>query len=274
GRARPPRNAEQFLQAAAAIRKDLDGDGRADIWGFGFGHWRYNFMSLAPQFGGRYVNEQGEPTLDHPGNIAALQFLADLNLKHRLAPPPEGGIAGWVGFRQQRVAMVFDGIYMLGDLKRLEGHPYRAAPIPQIGPQPGAFADSHILCIRKGLSPARRAAAARFIRFLTDHSLEWADAGQIPARSSVRQSSAFAELTVQYEFSRQLDYVMYPPKTPSISEFFLHLDAAVEKAIRGRATAAEALRQANLDFKRYLDRDRMERALLADRQAEAQGVRP
>lgn len=262
GSARPPRNAEEFLAAAAAMKKDLDGDGWPEYWGYGFGAWHLNFMSLVPQFGGRYFDESGEPTLDHPGNIQALEFLVDLLQKYHLAPPPEGGVAGWVGFRQRRVGMVFDGVYMLGDLKRLEGHPYIGAPMPQIGPYPGTFGDSHVLCLRKGLDRRRREAAVRFIHFLSDHSLEWADAGQVPARRSVRESPEFKKLQVQYAFSRQLDYVMYPPKTPSIGEFQLHINLAVEKAIRGRTSAAEALHQANADFKRYLERDRMERRLM------------
>jgi multiple sugar transport system substrate-binding protein len=265
GDPRPPRNREEFLKAAAVMQRDIDDppDGRPDYWGYAFGHWRYNFMSLAPQFGGRYMDENGEPTIDCPGNIQALQFLRDL-LQNNLAPPPEGGVAGWVGFRQQRVGMVFDGIYMLGDLQRLKDHPYYGAPIPQIGPQPGAFADSHILCIRKGLDPRRRAAAARFVKFLMepDNSLAWAGAGQVAARRSVRESEAFKQLQVQYAFSKQIDYVLYPPKTPSILEFFLHLDAAVERAVRGRQTPAEALAQAQRDFKRYLEVDRIERQRL------------
>jgi multiple sugar transport system substrate-binding protein len=163
---------------------------------------------------------------------------------------------------------------MLGDLPRLENHPYFGAPIPQMGPYPGAFADSHILCIRKGLDEARRAAAGRFVKFLTepDNSLAWAGAGQVTARRSVRESEGFRKLQVQYAFSKQIDYVLYPPKTPSILEFFLHVDAAVERAIRGRQTPQQSLQQAQRDFQRYLDLDRMEREVVganADGQSSA-----
>jgi multiple sugar transport system substrate-binding protein len=256
------------------MQQDTNNDGTPDHWGYSFGHWRYNFMSLAPQFGGRYMDENGEPTLDCEGNIQALQFLTDLLQKHRLAPPPEGGVAGWVGFRQQRVAMVFDGIYMLGDLQRLENHPYFGAPIPQVGPYPGAFADSHILCIRKGLDPKRRAAAGRFVQFLMrpENSLAWAGAGQVTARRSVRESEEFKKLQVQYAFSKQIDYVMYPPKTPSIIEFFLHLDAAVERAVRGRQTPAQALAQAQADFKEYLRKDRIERDRVIAKRGNREGT--
>lgn len=262
GAPRPPRDRDEFLRAAAAMKIDADNDGRPEQWGWGFGAWNSNFMSLVPQFGGRYFDDEGNPTLDHPGNVEALQFLVDLLQTHRLAPPPEGGVAGWVGFRQRKVAMVWDGIFMLGDLKRLDGHPYMGAPLPQIGPYPGTFGDSHIICIRKGIDPRQREAAARFARFISDHSLEWADAGQVPARRSIRDSEAFAALQVQYAFSQQLEHLQYPPRTPSINEFQLHVNLAVEKAIRGRMTAAEALREANESYTRYLAADRQERMRL------------
>jgi multiple sugar transport system substrate-binding protein len=149
---------------------------------------------------------------------------------------------------------------MLGDLKRLTGLDYFGAPLPQFGPHAGTQGDSHILCIRKGLDDRRREAAKRFIRFLSDHSLTWADAGQVPARKSARQSEAFKKLQVQYAFSKQLDYVMYPPRTPLISELQLYLNLAEEKAIRGRTSARDALHQANEDFKRFLAQDRLEMA--------------
>jgi multiple sugar transport system substrate-binding protein len=160
--------------------------------------------------------------------------------------------------------MVFDGIYMVGDLKRLEGLPYIGAPIPQIGPKKGTLADSHILCVRKGIPADASEASKRFIRFISDNSVEWADAGQVPARKSAREDPKFKQMQVQYAFSTQLDDVMYPPKTPSIAELQLHVNLAVEKALRGRSTAEEALKEANENYRHYLERDRMERESLKE----------
>ncbi len=250
-----PRTRDEFLRVAKALTDPAKG-----TFGFAYGMWTNNFMTLAPQFGGEYLDSAGNPTLDHPGNVAALQFLVDLHREHNVTPNPEGGIGGWVGFRQERVAMEFDGIYMLGDLKRLEGLQYLGAPIPQIGPKPGTMCDSHLLCIRKGVTPEQQRAAERFMLFLSEHSLAWADAGQVPARRSVRESDAFRALPVQAAFATQLDDAVYSPKTPSITELTLYVNLAVEKAIRGRMTAEEALHEANESYKRYLERDAAERA--------------
>lgn len=255
----PPANGDEFLRAAKAMQTDADGDGHPDEWGFALTLWRNNFQSLMPQFGGRYLDAQGRATLDSPQNVAALEFLAKLQKQH-LVPPPENGL-GWVGFRQKKVGMVFDGVYMLGDLQRLDDLKYVGAPIPQIGPRPGTMADSHVLCLRAGLDPARRSAVERFIRFLSAHSIDWARAGQVPARRSARKTPEFARMQVQSAFARQIPYMLYPPRTTVLFELSLEVDVAVEKVMRGRLTPAEALRVANANVQRFLDRDARERGV-------------
>ncbi|MCW5942268.1 MAG: ABC transporter substrate-binding protein [Fimbriimonadaceae bacterium] len=260
GHPRLPETREEFLSAARKMRKDLDGDGRPDVWGFALTLWRNNFQSLMPQFGGRYLDEKGNADLDNPGNVAALEFLSILQ-KEKLVPPPENGL-GWVGYRQKKVAMVFDGVYMLGDLQRLNDMPYLGGPIPLIGKRPGTMADSHVLCVREGLDSRRRQASARFIKFLSANSVEWAGAGQVPARRSVRQDPEFLKMPVQSAFARQVPFMLYPPRTTILFELTLEIDLAVEKVMRGRTNPAEALRIADENAQRFLDRDRRERGTM------------
>lgn len=252
----PPVNKAEFLDLARKLKRDTDHDGVPDQWGFALTLGRNNFMNLIPQFGGRYLDEKGNADLDNPANVQAMDFFAQLE-KEKLVPPPENGL-GWVGYRQGKVAMVWDGVYMVGDLKRLDTLSYEGAPIPVIGNHGGTLADSHCLCIRKDLPADQRAAAERFIRYFSDHSLEWADAGQVPARKSIRSSPAFRQMQVQYAFSRQIPQMMYPPRTIALFEITLEIDLAVEKVTRGRATAAEALKVANAHAQQVIDRERAE----------------
>ncbi len=252
GNARAPRNKEEFVAALKAATVDPTHSGNPETWGYALTMWRLNFMSLIPQFGGRYFDANGKCALDCPENIAALEFLASLNRDH-LVPNPENGL-GWVGFRQKRVAMVWDGIYMLGDLQRLDDIHYIGAPVPQIGPKPGTLADSHVMCVRNELDEKTRSAALRLIHFISDHSLRWAGAGQVPARRSIRALPEFQKMQVQYAFSQQVPYVMFPPRSPQLFEMQLELDVAVEKAFRGRETSAQALHEANTNFQAFVDR--------------------
>lgn len=257
GNPKLPTTKAEFMDLCKKLQKDNDGDGHPDNWGYALSMWRNNFMSLIPQFDGRYLDENGRADLENPGNVAALTFMQDLILQ-KLVPPPENGL-GWVGYRQQKVAMVWEGVYMLGDLQRLNDMPYVGAPIPTIGKHPGTLADSHVLCIRKDISPEKRAAVEKFVQFLSRNSVRWAGAGQVPARKSVRASAEFQKLPVQLAFSKQIPYMMYPPRTTVLFEMQLEIDLAVEKVLRGRATPQEALHTANVNFQRFLDRDVRER---------------
>ena len=194
--------------------------------------------------------------MNSTATIKALEFIAELT-KSTKVPPPDNGL-GWFGFRTKRVAMVWDGVFMLGDLLRVQDVNYAGAPIPQIGPKPGTVANSHVMCLKKGLSPEIRDASVRFIKYISDHSIEWAAAGQVPARLSVRAKPEFSKLQVQHAFSLQVPNMVYPPKTPVIFEYVLAMDQAAEAAVRGQATAKDALDRAQKIAQDAIDRDRKE----------------
>lgn len=250
----PPTNRDEFMQDIRAMTVDEDHDGHPDDWGYALSMWQNNFQSLLPQFGGHYLDDKGRADLACPGNVKALQFLGDLAQKYKLVPPPENAL-GWVGFRQKKVGIVFDGVYMLGDLLRLNDLKYVGAPIPTIGDHPGTMADSHVLCIRENLTPEQREGVERFIRYLSAHSIEWAAAGQVPARKSIRANPAFAKMQVQSAFAKQIPYMRYPPRTIALFELSTEIGLAVEKVVRGRATPEEALKVANENTQAAMDRE-------------------
>ncbi len=250
GSARPPTNRAEFIAAIKATQK-VDAHGDHTVWGFSWTFWRNNFMALVPQFRGRYFDENGKPDLANKGNVAALAFMGDLMNGQKIVPEPEAS-SGWILFRQQHAAMAFDGVYMIGDLQRVENLDYIGAPIPTIGDQPGTLADSHCLCIRKGISTRERDAVERFITFLSQNSLEWAAAGQVPARVSIRNQPGFKALQAQYQFSRQIPWMLYPPRTVYLFELTFEIDQAVEKVLRGRDSAQHALEVANENYSRTI----------------------
>ena len=256
GNARAPRDRVEMMDFIEKATREAGGDLKDKQWAFAFTYWGANFRSLVPQFGGRYLDEEGNADLDSKPNLKALEFLAGI-AKNKQAPPADNGL-GWFGFRTKRVAMVWDGVFMLGDLTRLNDFEYLGAPIPQIGDKPGTLANSHVLCVNKTVSEIEREASGRFLKYLSDHSLEWASAGQVPARKSVRENPEFAKMPVQFAFSKQIPTMMYPPRTPVIFEFMLELDRAVERVVRGQIGPKEALAEANKNAQTVIDRDRRE----------------
>ena len=152
--------------------------------------------------------------------------------------------------------MAFEGIYMLADLQRQKDLDYGGAPVPQFGTTKAVWADSHNLCMRRGLDTETSIATWRFMRFLSNNSLDWALGGQIPTRESLLTSDTFAKMEVQAQFAKQVKIVKYHPKVPYIFEYLTEFTLAVEKILRGRAKASEALKIAEDNINRIIERQR------------------
>lgn len=244
GSARPPKRWDEFLADARKLTRDLDVDGRPDQWGFVFTNQRNNWLTFAGQFGGGILTpDGGSCTMDSPQSLAASRRMRDLIYTYHAAPAPEG-VDAWLAFRQGKVAMALEGIYMLASLEEQTGLAFAGAPVPQFGPRPAVWGGSHLLCQPAGISPERARAAWRLMRFLSDDSLLWAKGGQIPARLSVLRSPEFAALTVQSQFARELPYVQYEPLVPKLNAIYPFVDPAIEAVLLDLQSPEQAMHDA------------------------------
>jgi multiple sugar transport system substrate-binding protein len=198
GNPKPPETWEEFLDAARRLTKDKDRDGRPDQWGFAFTWLRTNWITFISQHGGSILSpDLKRAALADPPAVRATQQMCDIITRYGVAPKPEG-FDSWMGFRQGRVAMAIEGIYMLSSVEEQRGLEYAGAPVPSFGPRRAVWGGSHLLCMPKNLSPQRAQLVWRFMRYLSDHSLDWAEGGQIPVRRSLLNQPRFRQMRVQY----------------------------------------------------------------------------
>ena len=252
GSARPPKSWEEFLTDARKLTRDTDGDGRPDQWGFVFTNQHTNWLTFAGQFGGGILTPDGKAcAMDSPQSLQAIRRMHDLIDKYHVAPAPEG-VDAWLAFRQGKVAMALEGIYMLASLEEQKGVSF--AGVPQFGPKPAVWGGSHLLCQPAVITPERAGAAWRLMRFLSDDSLLWAKGGQIPARLSVLRSPQFAALPVQSQFARQLPYVQYEPLVPKLNALDPFVDPAIEAVLLDLQTPEQAMRDACRRIRQVLER--------------------
>jgi multiple sugar transport system substrate-binding protein len=270
GEAAPPPDWDGFVDAVRRLKRDTDHDGRMDEWGFAFEGSSYNILtSWMWQFGGDLLNEQRDrPTLVSPENIAALNLARRLVVDERLVPRPEEETS-WASFLQGKVGMFFGGVFMLRSLETQTTIDYAAAPLPQFGPKPAVWAESHVMCLPQGLDEKKTEAAWRFITFLSNHSVEWARGGQIPVRASLRATPGFQALTIPRIYAQQLNHVRYSPAVPYIFELQRELRIAFEQILRGAATPEEALAKAQRNIEAVIARDRVVEEKLAERARKA-----
>lgn len=147
------------------------------------------FQTFIEQFGGALANEEGtEVTFNSEAGVTALETVRDLRDAYSTnisgAGDPEVGV-----FKQGQAAIVIHGPWHISDLQRLDFVGF--APVPQMGDEYAVWAGSHQLALTTE-DPAQRAAAACWIKWLSENSVEWAAAGQVPARTSARESGELA----------------------------------------------------------------------------------
>ena len=98
---------------------------------------------------------------------------------------------------------------------------------------------------KRGQDPNKVAASKVFINWVSERSEEWAKAGQVPARNSVRDSKAFKSLEWQPVFAEELPYVHFTPPEPGIADvYFGSLDPAINEAVLLKKEPEAALDEA------------------------------
>lgn len=228
----PPTNAEEFDRAATAITESGN-NGFLITTGFPV---QQIFQQLLHQYGGTEFSEDGtEATWNSEAGVKALQWMRDAQEKY--GEPNLEVDAELNAFKTGTTGMVWNGIWQVpnltGDAVEFNG---RAAPVPQIGDQPAVWAGGPLLALpAREADECRDAAAAMFIRYVLENSLEWAKAGSVPALNEVRESAGFNELP-HAAVGPSAENPVFPPSIPGIGDAFVPLAEAISSILSGTST--------------------------------------
>jgi multiple sugar transport system substrate-binding protein len=234
----PPTNDAEFQQAAQALTQ---GENKGFLITSGF-FSQMIFMTLLHQFGGSEFNAEGtEATFNSEAGVRALQWMLDAQQQY--GEPNLETDAEINGFKTGTAAMMMNGIWQItnvtGEAVEFQG---QATAVPTFGDQPAVWAGSHQLALttQPDDDPCRDAAASIFIRYLLDNSVEWAQAGQIPANTAVRESDAFRAIEPQASIAPSVENAFFPPSVPGITDALGPMTEAVSAVMAGTQTDIQA----------------------------------
>src|SRR5215207_253697 len=181
---KPPTNAEEYGTALDTLKsKGIEG------------HWATPFpftgsmtvMSLLWQYGGDLFTPDASAVTwaDEPG-VKAMTWFTDL-VKNGHSPAKIAQDADMVALQNGKAAFNWNGIWQVNELKKEQSLQWGVAAIPNIGGKPAAWAGSHqfVLPTLKTPDENKSIAARVFLNWTSQQSLQWAKAGQVPARNSV-----------------------------------------------------------------------------------------
>jgi multiple sugar transport system substrate-binding protein len=197
------------------------------------------FQSFIRQFGGQLVSEDGtQAEFNSDAGVQALTYINDL--KQKYTPEVSGpGDPEVQLFKQGEAAIVVHGPWWISDLQQL---PFAGfAPLPQVGDQYAVWAGSHQLGLTSD-DPAQQAAAACWIKWLSENSAAWAAAGQVPVRNDVRESPELADVAAPIAaVAPSIDNAILLPQVPLLEgALWDAFGPAVDAVLMGEATDVKA----------------------------------
>jgi multiple sugar transport system substrate-binding protein len=218
------------------------------------GHWATPFpftgsmtvQSLLWQFGGELFSPDASAATwaDEPG-VKAMTWFTDL-VKNGHSPGKIAQDADIVALQNGKNAFNWNGIWTLNTLAEKESLQWGAAALPNIGGKPAAWAGSHqfVLPTQKTQDENKQTAARVFLNWISQQSLEWAKAGQVPARNEVRDSAEFKALKGQSTLGAQINDLHFPPPVPGIGDAMLEWEKALNESVLGIKAPQAALSDA------------------------------
>ena len=258
-----PTTWDEMVAAGKAVTAK-DAAGQVTRWGVGIagnvGSAQWLFGALVAQNGGTLVNEAGTETyLTDPKVVEALQYWVDLSTKDAIHPP---GIFEWgtapADFLAGRVAMIWHTTGNLANIRKNATFDFGLAPFPG-HPTPASVLGGGNLYIFKDASDEEKAAAYKFIQFLTSDEIlaDWAvQTGYV----APRDGSWETETMKKYVAEAPQALVALKQIPASVPEFSTHenarttkiLNDALAAALTGNKTAEAALADAQDQIDRIL----------------------
>jgi multiple sugar transport system substrate-binding protein len=202
------------------------------------------FMTLLWQFGGELYDTEGTRALWGSGaGEEALSWMVR-QIREGHSPRQVAQDAQYNAFKNNRVSSTWDGIWQINDLKETaKSISWAMSPVPVIGGTAAVWTAGHnfVLTSQAARDKNKVQAAKFFIDYMSERSTEWAQAGMIPARNTVRAAPEVARLP-QTALARDVEVFRFLPTLPGLGDVqTAALELAVQKAVLGQKSPADAL---------------------------------
>lgn len=183
----PPTDGESFLAALDALQ---EAGYEQPFWMPALWPSHLMHLSLTWQNGGEPYPDNESVGYASPESVEALEWQRMI-VEEGYSPSDVAIDSQYVAFKNGETSITWDGIWQINDLEA-SGMSWDMAPVPTIFDEQRVWANSHQFFMTKQATADedKQAAAQVFIAWMSEQSGDWAGAGMIPARQSVRDEGA------------------------------------------------------------------------------------
>lgn len=258
-----PATGDQLIEFARQLTVDVNGNTpndegfdpeNVDQWGVQVAWLKPTVLSTAWQFGGDWIDAEGNAAINSPEFTQAVQWWLDAIEQEHVAPRP-AGFDGWQTFAAGKLAMTPEGSWFLNFVEQNEVN-WGVCPFPTIGNEPAAWTSSHVLYTPTTLEGEKLDAAKRLMAYLSEHGYEWAASGMPPVRMSVMEN----DITMETRPSAKIlgdsfnSIGRYDHAHRCINEIIGYYEPNLDQIFNGLITVEEGLNDANARIQEILDR--------------------
>jgi multiple sugar transport system substrate-binding protein len=228
-----PATKDEFVNAAQQITQKAGVPGFMVVQGGGGGpfllglEWATTFY----QQNGEWTNaDYSQATYNSDAGVNSTAFWKSL-VDQGISPKGVESDSEIAAFKQGKNGMVMSGIWETnGYIEALKDN-LGGGPVPKLFGA-GVWSGSHHMGITtREMSDDEIKGAQYFIAWISEHSLEWAKAGQLPARQSVVNSAEFKALPIVSQIQKQQQDARFPPAIPAVSDMLFGPQGAAQAAI-------------------------------------------
>lgn len=237
----PPKTIEEFIN----ISKKMS-PGKYTISVSSVGDWDiYPYFWL---FGGALTDDQFTKAtgyMDSPQSIAALQKILDLHNEKVLTVKDIDGTAdAWDGIGKGEYAMFYDGPWFFAVFSDWKDKEIVPAPIPTFNGQNTSVVGGEDIVIFKDSKNPKE--AFEFMKFLLSDEVQMlmVSKGQMPVLKSAIDKEQIKKSPVLSVYQKQLETAKARIPSPQSSAISQIWGDAVTSALKGQATAEQALKKA------------------------------
>ncbi len=246
---RAPETTDEMIEMMQGVTADTNNDGRPDQYGL---TWNYTepffFIPFLTGFGGWIMDEEGNPTLNTPETVKAIQFVLDLRDKYRIIPGESDYNVAETLFKEGRAAAIINGPWAWSGYGEA-GVNYNVARLPRVsetGLWIAPLVSSKGYSVNINVDEEKLPYVRDVLEYLTNADMQTrmaATLSTIPVIESVRNSAAVQNNPILQASIRQALVGRPMPVMPEMRQIWDGMRGPYQLVMNGAISAEEGAAQ-------------------------------